>query len=286
LSTLKAHVFGVLGDIDVATIETADVLRAIEPVWKTKTVTADRVRNRIEQVIDWAVVRGHRSPGTNPARWKGHLDQVLPAARKVAPIQHHAAMDYHQLPAFMAELRQEVTVAARALEFLILTAARTGEVLGATWDEIVFESKICIVPAQRMKGGREHRVPLGEAALDLLNKLPREAGNPHVFIGHRAGAGLSRMASRYVMRRLGQSEVVTIHGFRSSFSDWAHEQTAHSAHSIEISLAHNVGTEVERAYRRSDMIAKRRQLMEGWVRYCMSPPAKVGGDIIALRGAR
>jgi integrase len=286
LSTLKAHVFGILGDIEVATIETADVLRAIEPVWTTKSITADRVRNRIEAVIDWCVVRGHRPPGTNPARWRNHLDQVLPAARQVAPIAHHAAMDYRQLPAFMSELRRLDSVAARALEFLILTAARTGEVIGARWEEIDFDGGTWVIPSHRMKAGREHRVPLGSATVDLLHKLPKEAGNPHVFIGHRAGAGLSRMAPRYIMRRLGQSEVVTIHGFRSSFSDWAHEQTAHSAHTIEISLAHNVGSEVERAYRRTDMIAKRRHLMEAWARFCASPPAKAQGGVVALRSAR
>ena len=159
LSTLKAHVFPVLGNIDVAAIETGDVLRAIEPLWKTKTITADRTRNRIEQVVDWAVVRGHRRPGDNPARWKNHLDQVLPAARKVAPVAHHRAMDYRDVPAFMAELRkEEITVAARALEFLTLCAARTGEVTGAKWDEINFTDKTWTVPADRMKAHREHRV--------------------------------------------------------------------------------------------------------------------------------
>jgi integrase len=186
----------------------------------------------------------------------------------------------------MSELRRLDSVAARALEFLILTAARTGEVIGARWEEIDFDGGTWVIPGHRMKAGREHRVPLSPATIELLHKLPKEADNPHVFIGHRAGAGLSRMALRYIMRRLGQSDVVTIHGFRSSFSNWAHEQTAHSAHTIELSLGHNVGSEVERAYRRTDMLAKRRQLIEAWSRYCVSPPAKTGSDVIVLRGAR
>jgi len=278
LSTLKAHVFPVLGNIDVAAIETGDVLRAIEPLWKTKTITADRTRNRIEQVVDWAVVRGHRRPGDNPARWKNHLDQALPAARKVAPVAHHRAMDYRDVPAFMAELRkEEITVAARALEFLILCAARTGEVTGAKWDEINFTDKTWTVPADRMKAQREHRVPLSAAAVALLQKLPEEKGNPHVFIG------LNHMALRRVMDRMEQKGVTTVHGFRSSFSNWCHEQTAHSNHTIEISLAHNVGTEVERAYRRTDMFAKRRQLMEQWANFCSMSPAKVSGVVVPLR---
>ena len=237
-------------------------------------------------MIDFATVRGHRAPGANPARWKGHLDQVLPAARAMAPIAHHAAMDYRAVPAFLAELRQrEQGVAARALEFLITTAARTGEVTGAVWDEIDLGAKTWAIPADRMKARREHRIPLSATALDLLRALPRENGNSHVFIGLRAGAGLSKMALSTVMERMGQAGLTTVHGFRSSFSTWCHERTSHSAHTIEISLAHNVGTEVERAYRRTDMIAKRRQLMEQWSRYCTSPPAKIAGEIVTLRGA-
>jgi integrase len=286
LSTLRAHVFPTIGGIDVAVIDTADILRAIEPLWRSKAITADRVRSRIERVIDWAIVRGHRPPGTNPARWKGHLDQVLPAARQVAPVVHHAAMDYRELPAFLKELRQENGIGPQALQFLILSAARTGEVMGATWDEIDFDSKTWTIPDNRMKGGREHRVPLSPAAVGLLQKLPREKGNPHVFIGPRGKTGLSHMALPWVMERMGQKGLATVHGFRSSFSNWAHEQTAHSSHTIELSLAHNVGTEVERAYRRTDMLAKRRQLMEQWSKFCTSPPAKISGDVVTLRGVR
>ena len=182
------------------------------------------------------MVRGHRPPGTNPARWKGHLDQVLPAPHKVAPVEHHAAMDYRLVPAFMAALRRQDGTAARALEFLALTAARTGEVTGAIWDEIDFDSKTWIVPAQRMKANREHRVPLSPACVELLRKLPRQTGNPFIFVGPRPGSGLSKMSMTYVMRALGQDGKTTIHGFRSSFSTWAHEQTAHASHTIEMSL--------------------------------------------------
>jgi integrase len=286
LTTLKAHVFPSIGDMDVAAIETADVLRTFEPIWKTKTSTADRTRSRVEQVIDWAVIRGHRTPGTNPARWKGHLDQVLPAPRKVAPVEHHPAMDFRALPQFMAELRQVPGTAARALEFLIHVCARSGEVRGATWDEIDFDNKIWIVPGDRTKTRKEHRVPLSPACIELLEKLPRQAGNHLIFNGPKSGSGLSHTAMTYVMWQLGQRDVTTIHGFRSSFSNWAHEQTAHSAHTIEISLAHNVGNEVERAYRRTDMIAKRRQLMEQWSKFCLSPPSKISGDVVPLRGGQ
>jgi integrase len=204
LSSLAAFAFPVLGGMDVASIDTRDVLRALEPHWTSKAVTADRTRNRIEQVIDWAIVRGHRPPGTNPARWKGHLDQVLPAPHKVAPVEHHAALDHRQLPAFMAELRRQDGTAARALEFLILTAARTAEVTGARWDEIDFDSKTWIIPAQRTKANREHRAPLGSACIELLRKLPRQTGNRFIFIGPRPGSGLSKMSMTYVMRALGQ----------------------------------------------------------------------------------
>jgi len=284
LGTLKAHVFPVIGGIDVATIETTDVLRALEPIWKSMIVTADRIRSRIELVLDWAVVRGHRPVGTNPAKWKGHLSEVLPAPRKVAPIVHHAAMDYRQLPAFMTVLHEQErgNVAALALEFLILTTARTGEVIGATWDEIDFADAVWTVPTSRMKGRREHRVPLSSAAIELLRKLPRIDGNPFVFISPRPGVGLSHVAMTYVMERMNQADV-TIHGFRSSFRDWAGETTAFAHDVCEAALAHVRGDQTVRAYARGDLFNKRRQLMEQWSRYCMTPAAKVAGDVVPLR---
>jgi integrase len=229
-------------------------------------------------VIDWAVIRGHRPPGTNPAKWKGHLDQVLPAPRKVAPIANHAAMDFRCLPAFMVELRRLDSVAARALEFLILTATRTGEVTGTVWNEIDLKQGTWIIPGHRMKAGREHRVPLGPAAIDLLHKLPREPGNPLVFIGGARG-GLSRVAMTYVMERL--SQTVTIHGFRSSFRDWAGETTAFAHDICEAALAHVRGDKSVQAYARGDLFAKRRKLMEVWAEFCAN--GQGGADVIALR---
>jgi len=279
LTTLRAHAFPTLGAMDVASIDKPDILRTLEPIWKSKSVTADRTRSRIEAVLDWATVSGHRPPGTNPAKWKGHLDQVLPAARKLAPVVPLAAMSYRAVPVFVARLRALDSVAARALEFLILTAARSGEVIGACWSEIDLAEKTWTVPAARMKSRREHRVALSPAVIELLRKLPRHDGDDLVFGGLSARWGM-----RQVMQRLGQAGAATVHGFRSAFSTWANEQTAHASHTIEISLAHNVGTETERAYRRTDLVAKRAQLMQSWATYCLTPFAKVAGDVVPLRG--
>jgi integrase len=272
--------------MDVATIAVADLLRALEPHWRDKAVTLDRTRSRIESVLDWSVARGHRAAGVNPAKWTGVLDQVLPPPRKVAPVVHHKALDYDALPAFMAELRQREGTTARALEFLILTAARTNEVLGARWSEIDLDSARWAIPAERMKGRRPHTVPLSPAAVDLLRLLPTEKGNPFVFIGG-AGRGLSTMALfNFVRERMAIVDGITIHGFRSTFSGWAYETTAHSNHTIELALAHSVGNEAEKAYRRSSMYDKRRKLMEAWSRYCMTSPAverKRSSNVVTMR---
>jgi integrase len=286
MASLKAYAFPVLADMDVAAIALADVLRVIEPHWTTKNVTMDRVRNRIENVLDWCVVRGHRAPGTNPAKWKGHLDQVLPVLGKTK--RHHAALAYAALPAFMAELRAQEEIAARALEFTILAAARTGETLGATWGEVDFTTATWTVPAERMKGKREHRVPLSPQAVELLRGLPREEGNPHVFIGPQAAAGLGGMTLARLLKRMNHNNI-TVHGFRSAFSDWAHEQTSHVNHTIELSLAHSVGSEVERSYRRGNMFAKRIRLMVDWARFATSPlvaRTKGGAEVVPIGGGR
>jgi integrase len=283
INSLRAYAFPVLGTTDVAAIQTADVLRVLDPLWKTKTTTADRVRSRIESVLDWAVVRDYRPPGTNPAAWKNHLDQVLPAPRKVAPVAHFAAMPYGGLPGFMARLRAHQGSTARAVEFAILTAARKGEVIGATWPEIDFEQAIWTVSAARMKAAREHRVPLSDAAIDLLRKLPRETNNPHLFIGGRAGAALSARALSLFMRRLGLKGTATVHGFRSSFRDWAGETTAFAHDICEAALAHARGDATVRAYARGDLFDKRRKLMAAWAEYCASP-ARASGDVVKLRG--
>jgi integrase len=293
LSTLKTYVFPAIGNVDVAAIETPDVLRVLEPIWPTMTVTADRIRSRIELVLDWAVVRGHGAAGNgNPARWKGHLSEVLPAPRKLKPIVHHAAMDYRQVPGFLAELRgREQSVAALALEFTVMTAARTGEVRGATWAEIDLVDKVWTVPAERMKAHKEHRVPLSSAAVDLLRKLPRSDDNPHVFIGLQPGglqpgAGLSRMAMTYALERTGRTDV-TIHGFRSAFRDFAGESTAFAHDVCEAALAHVRGDQSVRAYARGDLFNKRRQLMESWSQFCSSRSTKAAVDnVVPMGGAR
>jgi integrase len=285
MSSLAADAFPLIGDMDVAAIDTPDVLRVLEPIWVTKTASASRLRRRIEWVLDYATVYGHRPRGDNPARWRGHLDQVLPKRGQIAPPVHLKALPYVELPAFMAELRARQSNAARALEFTILTAARTGETIGARWSEINLADKVWVVPAGRMKAGKEHRVPLVPAAIELLKALPREKGNDLVFVGPAAGGGFSDMAMARTLQTMRPG--VTVHGMRSAFSDWAHERTGHANHAIEISLAHAVGKDVERSYRRGDMLEKRRRLMEEWARFCCTPPVQVAADnVVAIVGGR
>jgi integrase len=280
ISTLATYVHPKLANLDVAAVNRARVLDVLEqkveaqlgypagPFWQARPVTADRVRLRIELILNWAAARGYRS-GDNPARWED-LKHILPPPAKVAPVKHHAAVPYSDIPALLVELRRREGIGARALEFLILTAARAGEVLGATWDEIDLDQKLWIIPSARMKGGREHRVPLSAPAIDLLGGLPREDGNAFVFVGARQPRLSEATMGRLFRDRLHRSE--TIHGFRSSFSDWAHEQTAQPNHVIEMALSHSIGTAVEKAYRRTDLFAKRARLMSDWAKYCMSPP--------------
>jgi integrase len=272
LSTLETYAFPKIGTLPVAAIDTGAVLRCVEPIWPDKTETASRVRGRIEAVLDWATVRGYRS-GDNPARWKGHLANVLPARGKIAKVEHHSALPFNELSDFMSTLRGREGTAARALEFTVLTAARTSEVIGATWDEIDFDAQTWTVPAGRIKGGKEHRVPLSSTALALLNELPHEDGNPFIFIGPQRG-GLSNMAMDAVLKRMGYKDRATVHGFRSTFRDWAAETTAYPNHVVEQALAHVIGSKVEAAYRRSDLFDKRRRLMADWARYASTPGAK------------
>jgi integrase len=284
LSSLKAYAFPVLGNMPVAEIDTPAVLRAIEPHWLTKTETLSRVRGRIEAVLDWAKVRGYRT-GDNPATWKT-IGKALPARSEVAKVEHHPALPYLELPAFMAELRKREGVAASALEFLILTAARTGEVTGARWSEVDLDAKVWTVPAGRMKGGREHRVPLSGSADALLRALYREDANEHVFIGAQPGSGLSSQSMTQVLKRMGRTDV-SVHGFRSSFRDWCGEQTNFPREVAEMALAHAVGDKTERAYQRGDLLKKRYALAEAWARYATSPPTERSGKVVPMRkGAR
>jgi integrase len=246
----------------------------VEPLWAVKSETASRVRGRIEVILDWATVRGFRQ-GDNPARWRGHIDKLLPARSKVRKVVNHAALPYGEIGPFMADLRGREGIAARALEFTILTAARTGEVLGAAWSEIDFQARVWTVPAGRMKGAREHRVPLSGAALAALKRMRELRENSFVFPGDRR-AMMSNMAMDMLLRRMGRD--VTVHGFRSTFKDWASERTNFPNEVSEAALAHVVGDKVEAAYRRGDMFEKRRRLMEAWAEYCTKAPA--GGVVV------
>ena len=277
-SSLATYAYPIVGDLPVAVVDTALVLKAIEPIWATKPETAGRVRGRIEAVLDWARARGFRQ-GENPARWRGHLDKLLPARRKVARVKHHAALSYAEIPAFMTELRTCEGVSARALEFTILAAARTGETVNARWSEIDTGAKLWTIPAVRMKAGREHRVPLSPRALEILEALPREGD--FVFIGARANRPLSNMAMLKMLERMGHGDL-TVHGFRSTFRDWCAERTAYTCEVAEMTLAHAIRNQTEAAYRRGDLFEKRRRLMSDWAKYCSRVPATA--NVVALRG--
>jgi integrase len=282
-ATLQTYVYPRIGNLPIADIDTGLVLKCIDPIWRDKTETASRIRGRIESVLGWATVRNYRA-GDNPARWRGHLEHALPDKTELAKVNHHPALPYAEIPTFMASLRTRAGVAARALEYTILAAARTGEATGAHRDELDLDAKVWVVPAGRMKGGREHRVALSDRAVELLRALPTEANNEHVFIGPRAGSGLSHSAMPHVLERMGQGHV-TVHGFRSSFRDWAAECTNYPSHVVEMALAHAVGDKVEAAYRRGDLLAKRRQLMEAWGKYCTSSPVtQTDKVVVPIRG--
>jgi integrase len=277
-ATLEAYVYPVFGSLPVQAIDTGLVTKALEPIWTAKPETASRVRGRVESVLDWATARGYRQ-GENPARWKGHLDHLLPARSKVRRVEHHAALPYPEMAAFMAELRSQEGIGARALEFAILTAARTGEVIGARWEEIDIAGRLWIVPGARMKASKEHRVPLSSRALAILEEMAAIRRGDFVFPGARAGKPLSNMAFLMLLRRMGRGDL-TAHGFRSSFRDWAAESTGFPSEVVEMALAHTVGDKVEAAYRRGDLFQKRRQLMEAWAKHCEA--RKVPGDVVRL----
>jgi integrase len=265
-ATLGMYVYPVFGDLSVQAIDVGLVMKAIEPIWAAKPETASRVRGRIESVLDWAAARGYRT-GENPARWRGHLDHLLPARSKVRRVDHHAALPYAELAEFMIKLKQQDGIGARALEYAILTVARTGEVIGAKWSEIDFKSRLWTIPGERMKAGREHRVPLSDAAIAILEERAVRRESEFIFPGERVGRPLSNMSLLMLLRRMERGEI-TVHGFRSSFSDWCAEQTNFPSEVREMALAHAVGDKVEAAYRRGDLLKKRYQLAEAWGRYC------------------
>ncbi len=282
VATLKTYARPIIGTKPIDQIGTEDVLKILSPVWLTRNETASRLRGRLENILDYAAARKWRDP-LNPARWRGHLDKLLPKPAKVQSGDHHPAMPYTDVPAFMQRLRDQPSLSSSALQFLILTAARTNEVLGAQWSEIDLDNKVWTIPGGRqgrMKGGREHRVPLAPQAIALLEALPRVAGNPYLFPGARAGRPLSNMALLQLMRGMGHGVGGTLssavpHGFRSSFRDWSGEVSSFPRDVCEMALAHAIANKVEAAYRRGDLFEKRRLLMESWANYCTAVGAKV-----------
>jgi integrase len=272
-----------IGSLPVQTIDTPLVLKVLEPIWTTRPETASRLRGRIEAVLDWAKVRGFRA-GENPARWRGHLDHLLPARSKVRKVEHYAALPYAALPGFLVALREQEGIVARALEFLVLTAARTGEVLGARWSEIDLLEKVWTVPADRMKAGRKHRVPLSARALALLEEMQscRPGDDGFVFPGSGTGRPLPHSALLRLLQQMRRDDL-TAHGFRATFKTWASDRTPFQNEIVEAALAHVVGGKVEQAYDRGDRFEKRRRLMDAWETFCAAAPSECG-KVISLQG--
>jgi integrase len=261
-ASLRIYVYPIFGDLAVQAVDLPLIMQAIEPIWTAKPETASRVRQRIECVLDWAAVRGYRK-GENPARWRGHLDKLLPKKTKIRAVVHHAALPYKEIAGFVAELQKRRAIAARALEFLILTASRTGEAIGARWDEIDCAERLWTIPGKRMKAGREHRVPLSQAALAVITAMREIRQNDFVFFGAKEGQSIQPTTLRALLHDMGRDDL-TIHGLRSTFRDWAAERTSHPREVIEMALAHTVSGAVEAAYMRSDLFDKRRMLMDRW----------------------
>jgi integrase len=285
-NTLATYAYPIIGELPVDVVDTGLVVQVLDPIWAAKPETASRVRGRIEAVLDAATVRSYRE-GPNPAQWKGNLAHILPARAKVRKVAHHAALPFDDIAAFLTALRGRQGMAARALEFAILTAARTAEVLGTTWGEINLDAKVWTIPAERMKAGREHRVPLSPAALAVLEAVRPLAlmrdGEPHiaapVFPGPRRALPMSNMTLLMLLRRMKRDDL-TAHGFRSTFSDWAAERTAFPREVVEMALAHVIENRVEAAYRRGDLFEKRRRLMQEWANFCNAPTIR--GKIVSL----
>ncbi len=282
-STLDTYVSPVFGGWEVSAVDTGAVMQVIEPLWKTKVETASRVRGRIETVLDYAAARGWRAV-ENPARWRGHVENLLPKRSKVTKVEHHAALPWTQIGGFMVELAKQPGTAKLALEFTILTAARTGETIGAMWSEIDMDAATWTVPGERMKAGRTHRVPLSDAAMAVLRTmLPArpKSGDGYVFPGRKDGAGLSNMSLAAVMKRMGQGNL-TVHGFRSTFRDWAGERSNVAREVAEAALAHTLKNKAEAAYARGDLFDPRRKLMAQWADYCATSEP-MGGNVVPMR---
>lgn len=280
-NTIATYASPVIGSLPVSKIVTAHVLRVLTPIWLEKTETAVRLRGRIEKILDWSKAQGYRS-GDNPAAWRGHLDAgLLPSPSKVADAGHHAALPWSEIGAFMVALRAMQGSGARAMEIIILTATRTSEVLNAKWTEIDLDGKLWTIPKERMKSFKEHRVPLSDAVMAVLMAVKAEStGGEYVFSGRKNGTALSNMACLATLKRMGRSDL-TVHGFRSTFRDWVSETTSYPRDVAEMALAHAIEDKSEAAYRRGDLIEKRRALMSDWAAHCAV--VRVGGDVVQIR---
>jgi integrase len=276
-TSLRRYIFPTLGKIDVREIDTALVVSSLKEVWEKRRVTASRLRGRIESILDWATVSGFRQ-GDNPARWSGHLEHLLAAPGK-RRIEHHPALPWRAVPVFVQQLREIRGPAARAFEFLVLCASRAGEVRGATWNEIDIDNALWIIPEQRMKGGREHRVPLSMRCVQILREMAALRTDDTAFVFPRRDGNLGESAFYKMLNKLGRADITT-HGFRSSFRDWAGESTNFPREVCEAALAHVNGDATKRAYRRGDALNKRRQLMNAWARFCASP--QIEGKVVSI----
>jgi integrase len=286
-NTLRDYAYPVFGTLPVSTIDTNLVVKAVESIWQTKTETASRVRGRIESVLDWATTRGYRT-GENPARWRGHLENLLPARNSIQKVKHHAALPIEAVSKFMSDLRNQQGNAARALELCILTATRTGEAIGARWEEIDFTTDTWTIPSERMKLKKEHAIPLPPRAREILKVQKANSDSEFVFEGGKQGKPLSNMAMLELLKRMERTDI-TVHGFRSTFRDWAAEHTTFPSEVCEMALAHAVGNAVERAYRRGDLFNKRTKLMQQWAQFCEQEfinPLTTRTTIVQMRKAR
>ena len=278
-NTLRTYALPIAGSLSVSDFDTSIVMQILRPVWTSKPETASRLRGRIERILDWSSVSGFRE-GQNPAQWRGHLENLLPSKSRVHNVKHHPAMHYQEVGAFVHQIRDQDGMAAQALEFLIYTAARTSEVIGAEWDEINLDQGVWTIPDWRTKTGKEHRVPLADRPLKIIEGRHYGQRDRFVFPGGKLGKGLSNMAMLSVLRRSNIKQ--TVHGFRSSFRDWAADQTQFPREVIEQALAHTIGNKVEAAYLRSDLFEKRRHLMDLWASYLDAP----SGNIIDFTNRR
>ena len=288
-ATLSTYASPVMGKLPAQLVGVTEVMKVLEPIWQTKSETASRLRGRIEAVLSWAAVRGYRDQA-NPARWKGHLEHLLKsrqemagAGLKAARVEHHAALPFAEIHTFIQALRKQPGIAAMALEFTILTAARTGETIGAAWDEISMDAGVWTISADRMKMKREHVVPLSDRCMEILRAMEpfRKDGSTFVFPGAKQGRGLSNMSMLMLLQRMGRKDL-TVHGFRSCFRDWASETTAHERDVVEMALAHSIPNKAEAAYRRGSLLDKRRRLMDDWARRCRTEDA-AAAKVVRMR---